>query len=115
VRIHLAAKHALEFQAAYAGLERAGVAFDIARGGFIVLTFGQIQQLRRIADRIVGAIELVELAAQPGALATELLGTLGCAPDRRVFEFEVYFFEAFFFAIVLKETPSRRRHVPRDL
>jgi hypothetical protein len=115
VRIHLAAKHALEFQTAHAGFERARIAFDIARGGLVVLAFGQLEQLRRIADRVVGAVELVEFRAQARTLAPELLGALGCAPDRRVFEFAAYFFEAFFLAVVLKETPSRRRHVPRDL
>jgi hypothetical protein len=77
--------------------------------------FGQFQQLRRVADRGVGVVELSELRAQARALASQLLGALGRTPDGRVLEFEAYFFETFFLAIVLKETPSRRRHVPRDL
>jgi len=113
--VHLAAEHALELQPPHAGLELGGVAFDVARGGFIVLAFRQIEQLRGIADRGVGAIEFANLACQARTLTAQLLGALGSAPDGRVFQFAAYFLEAFFLAIVLKETPSRRRHVPRVL
>jgi len=58
---------------------------------------------------------LLEFRAEAHALAPELLGAFRRTPDRRVLEFAAYFFETFFLAIVLKETPSRRRHVPRDL
>jgi hypothetical protein len=115
VGIHFTAKHALEFQPAHAGFERAGLALDIERRGFIVLALGQVEQLGRIADRGIGAIEVREFRGQARALAAELLGAIGCAPDGRILEFAGYFFETFFLAVVLKETPSRRRHVPRDL
>jgi hypothetical protein len=115
VRVHLAAKHTFEFQAPYAGLERIGFALDVEGGGFIVFTLGKLEQLSRIADGGVSAIEFLELCREPRALLAELLGALGRAPDSRVFEFAAYLFEAFFLAVVLKETPSRRRRVPRDL
>jgi hypothetical protein len=115
VRVHLAAKHALEFQPPYAGFQCVGFLFDIARRGFVVLALGELEQLGRVADGGVGTIEFLEFCRQPRTLFPELLGTLGRAPDGRVFEFAAYFFEAFFLAVVLKETPSRRRHVPRDL
>jgi hypothetical protein len=115
VRVHLAAEHALEFQAPNTGFECAGFALDIEGRGLVVFTLGELEQLGRIADGGVGAIEFGELCRKPRALFTELLGTLGRAPDSRVFEFAAYFFETFFLAVVLKETPSRKRHVPRDL
>jgi hypothetical protein len=115
VRVHLAAEHALELQTPYAGFECVGFALDIARRGFVVFTLGELEQLGRVADGGVGAIEFLELCRKPRTLFPELLGTLGRAPDGWVFEFAAYFFEAFFLAVVLKETPSRRRHVPRDL
>jgi hypothetical protein len=115
VRVHLAAEHALEFQAPYAGFECVGFALDIARRGFIVFAFRELKQLGRVADGGMGAIEFLELCRKPRTLFAELLGTLRRAPDGRVFELAAYFFEAFFLAVVLKETPSRRRHVPRDL
>jgi hypothetical protein len=112
VRVHLAAEHTLEFQAPNAGFQCVGFLLNVARRGF---AFGELEQLGRVADGGVGAIEFLELCRQPRTLLAELLGTLGRAPDGRVFEFAAYFFEAFFLAVVLKETPSRRRHVPRDL
>jgi hypothetical protein len=115
VGVHFTAKHALEFQPAHAGLERAGFALDVTRGEFIVLALGQVEQLCRIADRGIGVIEFREFRGQPRALAPQLLGAIGCAPDGGILEFARYFFETFFLAVVLKETPSRRRHVPRDL
>ena len=80
-----------------------------------MLAFRQLEQLRSIADGGIGAIELLDLAGKARALTPELLGTLGRAPDGRVFQFAAYFLEAFFLAVVLKETPSRTRLVPRDL
>jgi hypothetical protein len=115
VRVHLAAEHALEFQPPHAGFECIGFALDVKGGWFIVFTLGELKQLGRIADGGVGAIEFIELCRKPRTLFPELLGALRRAPDGRVFEFAAYFFEAFFLAVVLKETPSRRRHVPRDL
>jgi hypothetical protein len=115
VGIHLAAEHALELEPAYARLEFAGVALDVTRGRLVVLTFGQFQQLRSITDCRVGAIQIFDLGGEARALPAELLGPIGCAPDSRIFQFPGYFFEAFFLAVVLKETPSRIRHVPRDL
>jgi hypothetical protein len=92
VRVHLTAEHALELELTHAGFELPGIALDLARRGLIILGFGQLQQLRRIADGVTGAIELLKLGDQPGALAAELLGTLGCAPDGRVLQLAADFF-----------------------
>src|SRR5580698_8530748 len=102
VRVHRAAKHALEFQPPYAGFECIGFLLDVARRGFVVFALRKLEQLGRVADGGVGAIEFLELCRKPRALFPELLGTLRRAPDSRVFEFAAYFFEAFFFAVVLK-------------
>ncbi len=76
VRVHLAAEHALEFQAPYPGFECIGFLLDVARRGFVVFTLGELEQLGCIADRGVGAIEFRQLGRQPRALFPELLGTL---------------------------------------
>jgi hypothetical protein len=115
VGIHLAAEHSLELEPAHARFELAGVALDVTCGGLVVLTFGQFQQLCSIADCRVGAVQVLDLGGETRALPPELLGPIGRIPDGRIFEFPGYFFEAFFLAVVLKETPSRIRHVPRDL
>jgi hypothetical protein len=115
VRVHLAAEHALELEVAHVGLEALRVALDVARRGFIVLRLGEQQQLGSFGDPLGGAIDLPDVARQARALAPELLGAPGRAPDSRLFQFAAYFLEAFFLAVVLKETPSRTRPVPRDL
>jgi hypothetical protein len=115
VGIHIAAEHALELEPAHARFELAGVALDVTRGRLVVLTFGQFQQFCRIADCRIGAVQVFDLPSEARALAAELLGPIGRSPDARIFEFSGYFFETFFLAVVLKETPSRIRHVPRDL
>jgi hypothetical protein len=92
VRIHLAAKHPLEFELANALLERGRIALDLQRGGLIVLAFRQLQQLRGIADRSAGAVELRQLDFEFGALAPQLLGTLGRIPDGGIFKLEPDFF-----------------------
>ena len=54
---------------------------------------------------MTGAIELLQLLRQPGALAPQLLRTLGIAPDVGRLELERDFLQAFFLAVVFKGTP----------
>jgi hypothetical protein len=115
VSIHFAAEHALEFEPADVGLERPGIALDVTRSGIIILALGQLEEFGGIADGGFGAIELIEFGGEARTFASQLLGALGGAPDRGVLQLATYFLETFLLAIVLKETPSRRRHVPRDL
>jgi hypothetical protein len=115
VRIHLCAEHAGELELAHLALEPSDIALDFPRGGFIVLELGQLEQLCRVAQSVTGAIELIELAGQAGALAAELLGALRLAPDRRILKLAIDLFETFPLAVVLKETPSRSATAPRDL
>jgi len=115
VRIHLPAEHARELELAHLGRKHAGVALDFAGGGFIAFELGELEQLRGVAQPAAGGVELLELRGQACALAAELLGALGIGPDRRLLELTSDLFEPFLLAIVLKETPSRRAHAPRDL
>jgi hypothetical protein len=115
MRIHLAAEHPLELEPPHARLERTGVALDLPCRRLVVFAFRQLEQFGGVTDSQIGAIEFLDLGREPRALATQLLGAIRRAPDRRVFQFTAYFFETFFLAVVLKETPSRRRPVPRDL
>jgi len=71
--------------------------------------------LRRITDGGIGLVELLQIRGQARAFAAQLLRAIRSAPDRRVLELAIYFLETLLLAIVLKETPSRRRHAPRDL
>jgi hypothetical protein len=91
---------------AHFAFERRGLALDIARGGFVVLTLGELEQLVGVRDGFRGVVELGQLGAQACALATQLLGLVGLVPDARVFELAADFFQPLFLAVVLKETPS---------
>jgi hypothetical protein len=105
VRVHLAAEHALELEAAHALFEAGSVALDVLRRGFIVLTLGELEQLRRIGDGLAGAVELPELGSQLGAFAPQLLRLVRLLPDGGVFELATDLFETFLLVVVLKETP----------
>jgi hypothetical protein len=113
--VHLAAEHALELKPAHARLERTGLALDIARGGLIVLALGQLEQLRGVTDGGIGLVQLLQICSEARTFTAELLGAIRSAPDRRILELAIYFLETLLLAVVLKETPSRRRSVPRDL
>jgi hypothetical protein len=89
--------------------------FDAGGGGFVVLGLGHGQQLEGIACAAGRAVELAELVAQRDAFLAEGLGAFRVGPDLRVFQLADYFFETIAFAVVLKETPSRRRRAPRCL
>jgi hypothetical protein len=100
---------------AHHGFELAGVVLDIARRGFVVLALGQVKQLGGLGDALGGPIDFVDVRRQPRPLPSEFLRALLVRPDRRVLELAPYLLEAFFFRVVLKETPVRSRFAPRDL
>jgi hypothetical protein len=108
VRVHLAAEHALELQAADLALEPLRVRADVPGGGLVPLALRQIQQLRGIGDALGGALDLGDVGTEAGALLPELLRPLRLRPDRRVLELPTYLLEALFLAVVLKETPEAR-------
>jgi hypothetical protein len=115
VRVHLAAEHALELKAAHVRFQALRVALDVLRGGFIGLLHGQLEKLSGIADALGGALDLADVAAQPGALATKLLGTGGVRPDGRILQLARDFLEPLLLSVVFKETPVARPCGPRGL
>jgi hypothetical protein len=52
---------------------------------------------------------------EPGAFLAEFLRALRVVPDAGLLEFPVYFLEALIFVVVIKDTSSRNRCVPRGL
>jgi hypothetical protein len=50
-----------------------------------------------------------------GPLLAEFLGALRVVPDAGLLEFAGYFLEALVLVVVIKDTSSRNRCVPRDL
>jgi hypothetical protein len=109
VRVHFAAEHALELEAADLALEPLGIPADVLGGGLIALPLGELQELRRIGNTLGRAIDFGDVGAEAGALLPELLRALRLRPDGRLLELPPYLLEALFLAVVLKETPVARR------
>jgi hypothetical protein len=105
VRIHLAAEHALQLEVPHLAFEGGRVTLDVARGRFVVLALGQLQQLFGIGDALASGVELGELRRQARPFAAQLLGLVGLVPDAGVFQLAADFFQPFLLAVVLKETP----------
>jgi hypothetical protein len=106
VRVHLARKHALEFELLDVALERREVALDGLRRRLVVLFDGQGQQLAGILQAIGDAIERADDLFQAGALAPQLLGLVRRVPDRGVFQLPAYLGQALALEVVFKETSS---------
>jgi hypothetical protein len=115
VRIHLARKHALELELFHLGTQPLGVRFDFRRSREIPLGSGKIEKLSRVRQAPRQAVEADDDILEFRALSTEFLGPLGRIPDSGLFEFAGYFLQAFFFVLVIKDTSSRNRCVPRVL
>jgi hypothetical protein len=62
-----------------------------------------------------GLVQVSDLGTEPRTFLAKLLRAFGLAPDGRIGELERYLLKALFLQVVFKETPSRRRHAPRDL
>jgi hypothetical protein len=114
VRVHGAGEHALELEALDLALELAGVALDLGDGAGVGLALGELEQLERAGDAAPDPIEALGDRGELRALAAEGLGAVGAVPDLGIFEFPAYLGEPLALAVVLKDTPLRRRGVPRD-
>jgi hypothetical protein len=114
VRIHLAAEHALELEAAHVRFEALCIGLDVARGSLVAFAFRQRQQLGGIRDPLRCAVDLLDRCRQPRSLSAELLRALLVRPDRGILELAPDLLEPLFLLIVLKETPGGRRCAPRD-
>jgi hypothetical protein len=109
VRIHLATEHAAKLQHPHAGFQPGNFPLDVGDGCRIVFCFGQLKQFGGIGQRRACGIELLQVGAQPRALATQFLRTFGLVPDVLQFQFADDFFQTLFLGVVVKETPEGTR------
>jgi hypothetical protein len=107
MRVHLAVKHALQFEAPDVGFQSLRVLVDVLGGGLVAFTFRELQKLAGVGDTLGGAVDLDGVGGQPSTLASQLLGFLWLGPNGRVLELATNLFEPLFLAVVLKETPVR--------
>ncbi|MEA3139974.1 MAG: hypothetical protein QOK23_2143, partial [Gammaproteobacteria bacterium] len=74
-----------------------------------------IQQLTGVPQAPRQPIQTVHHLFELGALPAELLRAVRLIPDARLLELASYFLKALVLVIVIKDTSSRSRCVPRDL
>jgi hypothetical protein len=115
VRVHLAGKHALEFEALDFLSEPLGVAFDFVDRARVALGLGEFQKFRTVAQAAVELIESADDLFELGAFLAEFLSPLRVVPDLGLLEFPRYFLKALVLVVVIKDTSSRNRCAPRDL
>jgi hypothetical protein len=113
VRVHRAREHALELERLDLCLERGRIALDLGDRAGLGLGLGELEELERAGDAGPDAVEPLDDRGELRALAAERLRPVGVVPDPGVLEFAAYFGEPLALAVVLKDTPLRRRGVPR--
>ncbi len=91
------------------------VGLDLIGRPGVPLFGGQIEQLRRIAQRALEPVQSADDLLEPGALLAQILGALRVVPNTGLFELALYFLEPFVSVVVIKDTSSKSRRAPRDL
>jgi hypothetical protein len=76
---------------------------------------GQIQELRRIAQGALEAIQPAYNLLELGAFLPQLLSAIGVAPNAGLLELALYFLQPFVLVVVIKDTSSKSRCALRDL
>ncbi|GAC1301197.1 MAG: hypothetical protein NVSMB10_00330 [Steroidobacteraceae bacterium] len=115
MRIHLARKHALEFELLDYRLQTGDVRLDFRRRRQVAFRRGQLEQLRRVGETPGQSIQIANDRFELRAFFAEILRPIRIVPDARLLEFAFYFLESLVLGVVIKDTPSRSGCVPRDL
>ena len=115
VRVHFARKHALKLEPFDFARRAVHVDLDFLGGGHIRLLRGQIDQFGGIAQAALQMIQADHDLLQFGAFLAQFLRAIRVVPNARLLEFPGYFLQALVLIVVIKDTSSRNRRVPRDL
>jgi len=91
-------------------VDAVAITFDIdddrLGGVFVVLAFGQVQQLAG-ADQAIGQFtDAVDGLVEQRTLAAQRLRAFGLVPDIGVFQLAVDFFQTLTLGVVVKDTPE---------
>jgi len=105
----------LELEAFHFRGESGCVPFDFIGRPDIGLVGRELQQLSRVAQPPADPVQTLNDALQLRTLPSQFLGAVSIVPDAGLFEFPGYFLETLVLVIVIKDTSSRNRYVPRDL
>jgi hypothetical protein len=105
----------LELQALHFRGENGGVPFDFVGRPGVGLVSRELQQLSRVAQPPADPVQTLNDGLQLRTLPSQFLGAVSIVPDAGLFEFPGYFLETLVLVVVIKDTSSRNRCVPRDL
>jgi hypothetical protein len=104
-RIHLAGEHALELQLADLRLELGQVIGHRLRGVVVAVGDRHFQQVAGVIQPGGQRVDAVDDGVQAGAFAAQFLRARRVVPHGGNFQFAGYFFKAFAFRSVVKDTP----------
>jgi len=105
VRIHFARKHPLELELCDRPLQSLDIVLHGSSRILVLLGLREVEQCTRIGETLAQLVEGADDRFELRALATELLCTLGLAPDRRVLELSQDLGQALAAPLVVKGTP----------
>ena len=94
---------------------RPDVRLNFLRGRGIRLLGRQIDEFAGITQAALEAIQAADHLLELRALPAQLLCAFRRVPNPRLLEFARYFLQTFVLVVVIKDTSSRNRCVPRDL
>ena len=103
--VHLAREHATELQIRHGLFQTVEFGTDIRQCPLVTFFSSQIQQILGIHQAAVEAIQCQHHAFEVHALLADSLCLFGIIPERRVFKLTHHLFEAFFFQVIVKDTP----------
>jgi hypothetical protein len=115
VRVHLARKHALEFQLFDFEGQPVDVGLDFLEGVRVRLRRGQFQKLPGIAQGAPEPIEAADDLLELGPFLSQFLGAVRIVPNAGLLELALYFLQPLVLVVVIKDTSSKSRCAPRDL
>jgi hypothetical protein len=115
VRVHLARKHALEFELFDLQRQTIDVILDFLGRPSIRFVGGEFQEFRRIAQGTFEPIQAANDLLELGTLLPELLSAIRVVPNAGLLELALYFLKPLVFVVVIKDTSSKSRCALRDL
>jgi hypothetical protein len=92
-----------------------GVSLDLVGRPAVGLFGRKLEQFPGVAKASREPVQAIDDTLQLRSFFPEFLRAFRVVPDARLLEFAGYLLEAFVLVIVIKDTSSRSRCVPRDL
>jgi hypothetical protein len=92
-----------------------GVSLDLLGRAGVGLFGRQFEQFSGVAQTACQAVQVADHSFQHRSFFSEFLRAVRVVPDAGLLELASYFLKALVLVVVIKDTSSRSRCVPRDL